>query len=79
MANLQPVTSQAIGKQVLDALGINVAHVTKLSLHFEVNEPVRCFVESLAGRDGINAVTKVLQEFQISSRPGLGDSESSTS
>lgn len=61
----KPVLGEHIGPQVLQALGIQVAQVTKLSLHFEVGRPVVCRVESFADGAAIERLAKVLQDFEL--------------
>lgn len=71
MAATSPVMSQCVGQLVLDALGFTGRRITKLSLHFEVDQPVVVRIESLAEGEGVAGLARMLRDFELVKRDGV--------
>lgn len=63
------VSSNTIGKAVIDALGLQVAGVTGITVSLQTNQPVEVLVRYLPSEQQVGDVIDILKRYELHEKP----------
>lgn len=63
------VSSNTIGKAVIDALGLPVAGVTGITVSLQTNQPVEVLVRYLPSEQQVDDVIDILKRYELHEKP----------
>lgn len=66
------VSSQQIGKEICDALGLGTRDVRKITVVFEVGNIVKIDVEILPDKNDMDGILPIFQKYKLVSRGETG-------